>query len=230
MKFLIQTIYGEVEHDFSFTLRKSIDWQNWKRMSKDFQVVLSNEINVEGCIPIGSNEFVRAYLFKYYNLSPKPINIPTLLLPEEFTGRKVINGTNKDIIGESFVKSNDEVKGFTEFCDEAPDGNYQISELVEIDSEYRCFVYHDELVGIQNYVGDFTLFPNVEKINKMIDTYKPDAPVAYTLDVGIVNGETVVIEVHDFYSCGLYGFANHNILPFMFIRWFNEYTGKIKYK
>lgn len=30
--------------------------------------------------------------------------------------------------------------------------------------------------------------------------------------------------VHDFFSCGLYGFADHNILPYMFKDWFKEFT------
>lgn len=53
------------------------------------------------------------------------------------------------------------------------------------------------------------------------------APIAYTLDVGISDGKTVVIEVHDFFSCGFYGFSDHTIIPFMFSRWFIEY---INYK
>jgi len=78
------------------------------------------------------------------------------------------------------------------------------------------------LVGLQNYTGDFTMFPNVNKINEMIQTYK-SSPVAYTLDIGINDKDTFVIEVHDFFSCGLYGFSNHKILPFMFSKWFNNH-------
>ena len=38
---------------------------------------------------------------------------------------------------------------------------------------------------------------------------------AYTLDVGILpNGRTAVIEVHNFVSCGLYGF-DHPVLTAM---------------
>jgi len=57
----------------------------------------------------------------------------------------------------------------------------------------------------------------------MIKAYTK-APVAHTLDVAISGGETVIIEVHDFFSCGLYGFADHKILPFMFARWFQEFV------
>ena len=104
-------------------------------------------------------------------------------------------------------------------------GNYQISELIDIDSEWRCFVYNNELVGLQNYIGDFTLFPSIDAIKHMIKEYI-SSPVAYTLDVGVNKDNTFVIEVHDFFSCGLYGFFNHKVLPFMFRDWFNECINK----
>ena len=52
-----------------------------------------------------------------------------------------------------------------------------------------------------------------------------NSPHAYTLDVGVTeNGETVVIEVHDFFSCGLYGFLRTDKLPYMFWRWYFYYV------
>lgn len=226
MNFLIQTINGNIEHDFSFTLLKAIEFHNWlKPDSIDYR--LSNEFNIPNHIPIGSVEFVSSYLETFYGKKPKPKNIPDDLMGGYFTGRKVFNGTNNDIVkGErKFIKSNDSIKLFTELTDEAPEGNYQISDIVEFDSEYRCFVYKNKLVGLQHYLGDFTIFPNITKINDMIYHYNTHAPVAYTLDVGILSdsGDTVIIEVHDFFSCGLYGFSDYKSLPYMFSRWFYEY-------
>lgn len=65
----------------------------------------------------------------------------------------------------------------------------------------------------------------------MVEEYsKNNSPIAYTLDVGIHfvdnNLVTSLIEVHDFFSCGLYGFDDKDKLPFMFYRWFKEYTEK----
>ena len=57
----------------------------------------------------------------------------------------------------------------------------------------------------------------------MIDSYKSQ-PVAFTLDVAVDGDDnTVVIEVHDFFSCGLYGFSEYKILPFMFSNWFYSF-------
>lgn len=222
MKFLIQTIDGRVRHDFSFTLLESIEYQKWLNTDNSIEVYFTDEKTISDCVPIGSVEFVSKYLYDYYELIPKPINIPFELMDNKWTGRNVINGIEKDIIGEKFVKSNDKIKSFTEICNSAPKGNYQISDVINIDSEWRAFVYNGKLVGIQNYSGEFDIFPDVNKIRKMINTYK-NQPIAYTLDVAISKGNTVIIEIHDFFSVGLYGFTNHKILPFMFSNWFYSF-------
>ena len=223
MKFLIQTYNGLVEHDFSHALIESCKFNNWLNNNDDYSYILSdNIVDDDKFIPIGSVEFVESYVKKFFNIDIKPINIPDELISFEYSGRKIINGTEKDIKGKCFIKSNDKIKSFTEITDNAPQGNYQISELVNFESEWRCFVYKNKLVGLQNYSGDFTLFPNVEIINSMINKYKKH-PIAYTLDVGILdNKKTVVVEVHDFFSCGFYGFSDYKIIPQMFINWFRE--------
>lgn len=229
MKFLIQTINGKVKHDFSFTLLESIEFQNWLRNDKSFEVCFTDEPTMPNYIPIGSVEFVSKYITDYYGITPKPKNIPFELIGKNWTGRTVVNGTEKDIIGEKFVKSNDMIKSFTEICKTAPEGNYQISDLIDIESEWRAFVYEGKLVGLQNYSGEFDIFPNVDKVKAMINAYKTQ-PIAFTLDVAISNNDTVIIEVHDFFSCGLYGFSEHKILPFMFSKWFYSFVGWQKIK
>lgn len=227
MKFLIQTIDGKVRHDFSFTLLESIEYQNWLRGGKSFKAYFTDiPTRPDDLIPIGSVEFVSKCLNDYYGLNPLPKNVPEELFP--FANRHIFNGTEKDLKGhgKSFVKSNDEIKKFTEILNDdsyiLSKGNYQISELIEIDSEWRAFVYEGKLVGLQNYSGKFDVFPNVDKIRAMINAYKSQ-PITFTLDVAISNNDTVVIEVHDFFSCGLYGFADYQILPFMFSRWFQSF-------
>jgi hypothetical protein len=229
MKYLIQTINGKVKHDFSFTLLESIEFQKWLRNDKSFEVCFTDETTMPNYIPIGSVEFVSKYISDYYGLTPKPKNIPIELISKNWSGRNVINGTEKDIIGEKFVKSNDRIKSFTEICKTAPEGNYQISDLIDIESEWRAFVFEGKLVGLQNYSGEFDIFPNVDKIKAMINAYKTQ-PIAFTLDVAISNNDTVIIEVHDFFSCGLYGFSEHKILPFMFSKWFYSFVGGQKIK
>jgi hypothetical protein len=238
IKFLIQTIDGEVKHDFSFALIESLRYQAWADKTSPFMYTYmdTNGLRLNqfkpiysDYIPVGSVEFVSDFLFQFFGKIPLPINIPAELMSEDFTHRHVKNGTELDIVQKSFVKSNDKIKSFTEICDHAPIGNYQISDIIEIESEWRAFVYNGELVGLQNYSGSFTEFPNVYLIKVMINAYK-SAPIAYTLDVAITKGGwTSVIEAHDFFSCGLYGFADHKILPFMFSRWYQEYIRNLPF-
>jgi len=191
-------------------------------------------------VPIGSVDFVVEYLNRMYGLNPKPINVPEELF--HYAGREILNGDESSLNklhGDYFVKSNDYIKGFAEiigcsasgnqFPDGVPIGNYQISEFIHgIESEWRAFVYDGKLVGLQNYSGDFTKWPNGNIIKGIIGNYK-SAPIAYTLDVAVSNDRgTFVIELHDFFSIGLYGFADHKVLPYMFYKWFWEYINKSK--
>jgi len=249
MKFVIQKINNEIRHDFSFTLLESIRYHNWLTNSIEMKYKFIDYIDRydnknwkfknfhADYVPVGSVEFVLAYMEQFDIQKPKPMNVPDELIP--YAGREIINGNEMTVEflfakpNKYFIKSNDVIKGLSEFIDTydtsitVPKGNYQISEFIDIQSEWRCFVYKGQLVGMQNYSGDFTHFPDVWKIkNVMIPAFK-SAPISYTLDVGIVNDvDTVVIECHDFFSCGLYGFADHKIYPHMLQRWFNEYKLK----
>ena len=253
MKFLIQKINGEIKHDFAFTLLESIRYNNWlengnKINFKYLNTLVSDEPDDispliqfkpyhKKYVPIGSVEFVTQFLQHFYNLTPKPINVPVELFP--YAGRTIINDNETrsfGLIGNWFIKSNDKIKGYKELQKSEdyydiilPYGNYQYSKYINIESEWRAFVYEGKLVGLQNYGGNFRLFPNVQSINEMITAYK-SAPIAYTLDVLVdtqfQNEGTYVCECHDFISCGLYGFADHKLLPYMFYRSFNEQIKK----
>jgi len=191
-------------------------------------------------VPIGSVEFVNEFLAHFYGFILKPTNVPEELF--HYAGREIFNGDESSLNklhGDYFVKSNDYIKGFAEiigcsssgnqFPEAPPVGNYQISEFVHgIESEWRAFVYEGKLVGLKNYSGDFTRWPTTNIINGMIGNYK-SAPIAYTLDVAISDDRgTFVMECHPFVSCGLYGFAEHKILPYMFYKCFHELILKSK--
>jgi hypothetical protein len=231
--FLIQSDENSVPlHDFSYTLIESVNYHEWLLGENIMKYMtyhggFQEDRDTDNYVPIGSVEFVSDYLYVFHRSRPKPMNIPAELMKFEFTRRAVINGTEKDITEKLFVKSNDTIKGLTELTDSAPVGNYQISEIVDFKTEWRAFVYKQKLVGLQNYAGDFTCFPNVDVIHKMIDECI-NLPIAYTLDVGVIEDDhTVIIEAHDFFSVGLYGFSDHRILPYMYMNWFNQYLENI---
>lgn len=245
MKFLIQKINNQIVHDFSFTLLESIKFQNWLQDEKaiSYRFLNCNDDNVwffkdfhQHYVPVGSVEFVLSWFKRFGIDEPRPVNIPEELNEPFHTKRLIKNGNYMDIEnlvhGKWFVKSADKIKGLAEVLRiddnhiwKIPAGNYQMSEYINIDSEWRAFVYQGKLVALQNYSGDYTKFPDIESILWMIHRYK-SAPIAYTLDVGVNGRDTFIIEAHDFFSCELYGFANHKIYPYMLYRWFQQYLKK----
>lgn len=225
INFLIQTVKGVVEHDFCRGLIDGLKYQDWLENGLEYTISYSDLPQITGdLIPIGSVEFVQRFMTMNGMKVPMPINVPYQLMKYEYAKREIFNGGPEMVTDEFFVKSLDKIKGFTEITDiRPPEGYYQISGILDIVSEWRGFVYNGKLVGLKHYSGEFDEFPDTNAVYNMIDAYTK-GPVAYTLDVAVESrGFTVPIEVHDFYSCGLYGFNDQRVLPFMFIRWWNQF-------
>lgn len=227
ISFLVQKINGEIRNDFCLALLDAVDFQYWRDHDAQWKIYFTEtpcSVNDSaGMIPVGTLEFVYTYMEELENVSRrrvKPVGIPQKLFKPEFLKRKcrIASRPGLDLTEPSFVKSNDQYKGFQDIVVSertVPDGNYLVSEVVDIESEWRAFVYKGKLVGLQNYLGDFMQFPDVPTIQAMIAAYT-DCPLAYTLDVGVNGRGTFIIEVHPFVSCGLYGFSDNRILPQMF--------------
>jgi hypothetical protein len=218
--------YPELKYDFQFHIIEAIKYQNWWDQNVKNDYVLTDCIyksDFSGFIPVGSVEFVLDFYKQYHGIENiKPINIPEDLHWYKFLKRFVVVGNKNEWSKwienyenkEYFVKSIDKIKGMTDvfkYCD-IPEGKLLMSELIDIDSEWRCFVHKNKLVGMQNYSGDFTLLPDINFVRHMINSYK-NSPMAYTLDVGVNKQDgTFLIEAHQFFSCGLYGFADYRVL------------------
>lgn len=223
--FLIQTKKGHIQHDFAFHLLESINHQNWFYGEKTYNYILSDEVEPShtNMIPVGSLSFVFEYMKTHLQIDEqaiKPLNIPTELCKPLFLQRSVYFAHPHEIKcqKEIFVKSNERYKFFADIITNStmlPSGEYLVSEVIELESEWRVFVHQGEMVGLKHYAGDFRKFPDVPMIDAMINEYK-SSPLAYTLDVGIHSKGTCVIEVHPFVSCGLYGFQDPKRLPIMF--------------
>jgi hypothetical protein len=101
------------------------------------------------------------------------------------------------------------------------------SEVVDMVSDYRCFVRRGKLVGMKHYNGDFKVFPDVLMIEAMIRSYR-SAPVSYTLDVAVTGeGDTVLVECNDIWSSATYGLDGDIYAGCYMDRWiqiFNLYT------
>lgn len=255
MEFIIQTVNGKVVNDFSFELLQSFEFLKWRNNEFVYYIlrdeVPSHIINVDRYVPIGTVEFVREFQQKYYPNAEEaliPLNVPEELM--YYAGSRWIANVNdksdmsifdhdfdmgrcteKELFRKSLTTIKDPSNGFFKY-----DGTnfedfkgYQVSEKISIDSEWRVFVFKNEIQHIANYSGDCMIFPDADKIKEMVNAYT-NAPVAYTLDVGVSGDSTFIIECHRFFSCGLYGFNDYSILPYMFSQeWFEmKNINKIK--
>ncbi len=232
MKFLVQTVDNTIVHDFSFGLLEAIRYHKWSGRNDYMAMVTSKSIDEPGWIPVGSVEFVQDYLKEAYDLTVKPRNVPEELMAPKWSGRTMLNEEFVTIVdlSDSFlhIKSNDKIKAVFDLT-AVPLGNYQLSHMQDYTSEWRAFVWRGDLVGLQNYSGDFTEFPDVDRIKEMMRAFSGlTTPCAYTLDVGLKDGGTWVVEVHDFFSCGLYGFADLQLLPLLLGGWFKEFLRENK--
>lgn len=216
-KFIIQK-QDRIQFDFIMETLNAIDFTNWYNNETIYSYervgTIRDEHLSKGNIPIGTVEFVQEYYRKLgiEESKLKPINIPEELI--KYADRKVWYGDETtQITKNTFCKSADKLKGFTDIvypgCNLEP-GKYIFSELIEIESEWRCFVLNGELLGVHNYSNSLGDSPDIGKIKQMISEF--GKLKAYTLDVGVNETGTFPIEVHDFYSCGLYGFRDYTKL------------------
>lgn len=176
-------------------------------------------------IPVGSIKFVEEVLRLAHNIPHlTPIGIPAELLSHpEWLERKIVFADSiqeapkifSDLNTERlFIKSADHVK--TDFTDiysrkntlPTTTDSVMFSEEIPIVSEWRAFVFRQSLADIRHYSGDPWLIPDKFTLLSMIDALGQKYP-AYTLDAAVISREnsfrTVVIEVHNFISCGTYG-------------------------
>lgn len=248
--FLIQIgEQGELLHDFSFHLIEAIKFAKWLRREdvyqfsflediKDWETTLPSDLNLENVVPVGSLPFVFSWMqVMGYNVKKvTPLNVPPLLQQQSFVKRTYTSGLKREdvcIDKPLFLKQADVYKGVTgiistqdEWNELDTEGTFDISEPVEIESEWRVFVQNDDIVGARHY-GSSSLFPEApdEKLLKeMVKTIEQKRnlgqsfPLSYTLDVGVNQTGTFLIECHPLVSCGLYGFSDMNRYPSMMIQ------------
>ena len=195
-------------------------------------------------IPVGDIPFVAGWLWKNCGKKMEPIEVPECLRKPEYLKRKYYFTDKRNLPFQSrqkyFVKNISELKVFNSALYDGaipgwntlPEGKYLVSEWINILSEFRIFVLRDRVISIQPYLGMPLMFPNANKIRKMIREYSddPKRPGAYTMDIAVSKDrddvvQTVLLEVHPFVSCGLYGCCNSR-LPDMLEEGIRYYTGQ----
>lgn len=233
--------------DFGYETIKAIEFSDWWENSKRYDYELITDFCFKSSkygapeatyfnylkrdsIPVGSVEFVLEFMKQCYNIkNVKPLNIPEQLI--NYTNRDIqyLNKSvflkNLDANKKYFIKSATKIKGYTEQfemsnIDDIPDDDYMVSEIINIESEWRCFVKDEKLLDIRCYSGNPFAIPSSVVISDMIKDYI-SSPPAYTLDVCVgTDGKTSIIECHNFFGCGLYGFSDYKNYLIMLIRAF----------
>lgn len=115
-----------------------------------------------------------------------------------------------------------------------------VCEPVNFISEWRIYVHEHEVVGVKPYfqkeMENYQLTPSWDEIQKMIEAYKPSAPVAYGLDVGIIiqlyseydqrcnpaccsKKVTALVEINDGICLGNYGLDQIHYAEMIASRW-----------
>jgi hypothetical protein len=235
MNFLIQarkTMYGESlipEYDFGYSVIEAIEYANWWEREKvhDYHLVKREElndiafINRHTQIPIGSVEFCLDYYNRVGILNIKPLNIPEELWP--LVKRPVTIDYCKNINGHWFLKSTsfikDSANGEVWFNgDGGEDKKYFLTRWVDdVVSEWRLFIYKKSILGLKCYSGDDWILPDKRYCESVTIAYDSPAKEAYTLDVMVYKDRmggysTDIVELHDFFGCGLYGFTHNKLL------------------
>lgn len=248
--FIIQKTKEYLDSD-SAILVESIEYQKFMG-NKNYEYFIVENVadtdnlnNVKGeKIPIGTVEFVKEFIDKYELPSN---NFKPIFLNNEFTKNQKVTKSLLDIENALTYTDDIFIKPFDSFKSDFSDiygyiftkkdihlfedgKKYLLSKVETILSEYRVFVFFDEIKGIYNYSGDFTEFLNdsqLSVIKKMINSITIEKLNAYTLDIAILENKNIqLLEIHPFSSCGLYGFSDYSIIPQMYINAFKYLTAK----
>lgn len=238
-QYLIKNLIGEKSriHDCICTTYKELE-----------DVLKNDNLPLKDMIPVGSLKFVEKFLLDVHGVkSMNCIEVPKILRKDKYLKRRyaVLDKDDLPDSGYYFLKYASKLKDYTyrgliEFLPKEDLGNgepylkegkYVISEIVDIVSEYRCFILDDNIEAIQFYDGDFTVMLNQEDISllrEMVAMYSLDKnrPNAYTLDVAIIKDRGLsILEVHPHVSVGLYGYSKSHLL-YSYAYGFDWYVSK----
>lgn len=117
------------------------------------------------------------------------------------------------------------------------DHEIYLCDMVDFLSEYRVYVHEHEIVGVKNYFNKeedgYELVPKRTDLLEMIAAYKPSAPVAYSLDVGMIvnpdgSGKHIpaLVEINDGICLGNYGLDSIHYAEMLSSRWIEIATNE----
>ena len=253
---ILQEELQKQKYTHNFSLDKISFWEN--KFNEE------QLLKLKKCVPVGSIEFVSKYLKKVHNIdNMNPLEVPECLRLDKFLNRKyaIVDKDHLPKDGYWFIKDVSELKNFTylgnmeyffypEIFDKPtnnvdtrlhlnPNHLFEVSEPMDILSEYRVCVCDDKIKGIQFYDGNPLIMPTpneIEKIEEMVLRYSLDKtrPMSYAMDIGIIKNnllgrDIMLIEMCPFACLGTYGLVG-SFLPYMYkdgVDWYIQHNTKI---
>lgn len=221
------------------------DVANTDRISdtlQDYYMGNNRVVESTNIIPVGWLNFVSAYLGKHI----KPIDISRV--DRKFTGREIQILSYDEMLayldrnGPRFIKSATK-------CKEFPAGKYDknsiesieksinylhkshkfmVSELIHLLAEWRLFIHKGKILDCKQYMGSWESRFDEAFVKEMVASIpKSIIPyTSYTVDIGLTDANsTVLIEAHNFISCGLYGFEHPNLYKMVKTAYLEEKAG-----
>lgn len=221
------------------------DVANTDRVSdtlQDYYMGNSRIVKSTNIIPVGGLNFVSAYLGKHI----KPIDISRV--DRKFTEREIQILSYDEMLayldrnGPRFIKSATK-------CKEFPAGKYDknsiesikksinylhkshkfmVSELINLLAEWRLFIHKGKILDCKQYMGSWESRFDGAFVKEMVASIpKSIIPyTSYTVDIGLTDANSIVlIEAHNFISCGLYGFEHPNLYKMVKTAYLEEKAG-----
>lgn len=221
------------------------DVANTDRVSdtlQDYYMGNSRVIKNTNIIPVGGLNFVSAYLGKHI----KPIDISRV--DRKFTGQEIQILSYDEMIayldrnGPRFIKSATKCKEFPagkhdkksiEIIEKSisylhKSHKFMVSELINLLAEWRLFIHKGKILDCKQYMGSWESRFDGAFVKEMVASIpKSIIPyTSYTVDIGLTDANSIVlIEAHNFISCGLYGFEHPNLYKMVKTAYLEEKAG-----
>lgn len=224
----MKKVYVQLKNELSIDcdIQKAIDgfsYMGYEPVGYGIVDIITGKINhhANTCPFIGSISAL-TYLFKNIDKYPEPIDFPADILQSGLLHRKIeittlykakemflqnqqpifIKPIETGKFGGVKLQNKSQMSYFSNYHDST---KVYVSEILDIVSEHRVFIHHNEIVYCCSYSGDFTINPDFSYINSIISCYKQPV-VAYTIDVATLSsGNTTLVEINDFWAIGSYG-------------------------
>ena len=234
MKAYVQAQHNQWLNDNCYTV-----WYGLTRMGYEVHPFSMDDIPTDitrNTVVHGGINTIRR-IFTQLGVEQPPIHNPQDYLPQ-YCNREFISTTMGQMKGLDkypyFIKPEVDHKLFTGFVvsneilklrlrNISDDTKVLVSEVINMVSEYRCFINQGKLVGSKNYTGDFTKNIDYDMVENAIKDYK-DQPISYSLDFAVTDDDkTTLIEINDGFALGSYGLNPITYTKMIINRW-NEIT------